>query len=183
MHPTSLPIPGFPFYLISSDGSVYSERRRRNLRPGVDRLGYHRQPLRRRDGKVVCCYVHRLVAQAFVPLVPGCDDVDHIDGNPRNNHVSNLRWLSHRENILAAITRRGAHWGAGVSRPESFAAVVAFDSDVQAPFPNIKRAVEWLSAQQVAAGGLPMTYRNAAPNISNACRSGRTAYGWNWRYA
>jgi hypothetical protein len=46
-------------------------------------------------------YVHRLVAQAFVPnpdpqtLVY----VHHIDGNPVNNHWTNLRWVSKREQV------------------------------------------------------------------------------------
>ncbi|MCK1976039.1 NUMOD4 motif-containing HNH endonuclease [Jeotgalicoccus huakuii] len=42
--------------------------------------------------------VHRLVALAFIPEIPGKRSINHIDGNPRNNHVSNLEWCDHREN-------------------------------------------------------------------------------------
>ena len=44
------------------------------------------------------CYVHRLVARAFIPNPLGLKDVDHIDGNRTNNRVENLRWVSHKEN-------------------------------------------------------------------------------------
>ena len=43
--------------------------------------------------------VHRLVATMFIPNPQNLTDVDHIDRNRHNNHVSNLRWLSHKNNI------------------------------------------------------------------------------------
>lgn len=45
---------------------------------------------------------HRLVAIAFLgwPADPALTDVAHNDGNPANNHVSNLRWATHRDNQL-----------------------------------------------------------------------------------
>lgn len=43
--------------------------------------------------------VHRLVLMTFRPI-PNCEamDVDHIDFNPTNNRLENLRWADHREN-------------------------------------------------------------------------------------
>lgn len=42
--------------------------------------------------------VHQLVGKAFIPIIPGKNCINHKDGNPRNNHVSNLEWCNHLEN-------------------------------------------------------------------------------------
>ena len=45
-----------------------------------------------KDNKNKMYFIHRLVALAFIPLVEGKPEVDHIDGNKGNNCVENLRW-------------------------------------------------------------------------------------------
>lgn len=44
-------------------------------------------------------YIHRLVALHFIDNPNGYNEVDHIDGNPTNNHYTNLRWCTHLENM------------------------------------------------------------------------------------
>lgn len=49
--------------------------------------------------------VHRLVACAFIENPNNYPSIDHIDGNPMNNHVSNLRWCTNTINMNNPITR------------------------------------------------------------------------------
>lgn len=49
------------------------------------------------------CRVHRLVADAFLSKIKGKNDVNHIDGNKRNNCVDNLEWMTRSENHLHAF--------------------------------------------------------------------------------
>lgn len=44
-------------------------------------------------------YVHRLVAETFIPNPHNKPTVDHIDRDPSNNFVGNLRWATSKEQV------------------------------------------------------------------------------------
>lgn len=48
-------------------------------------------------------FVHRVIAEAFIENPCNKKTVNHIDGNPRNNNLSNLEWATQKENIAHSI--------------------------------------------------------------------------------
>lgn len=97
-------IEGYPNYYITSFGRVWSDYCGGHwLKPTINTNSYHCREyvsLGRGNKK----YVHRLVAQAFIPNPHNYDEVDHIDTNGLNNRVENLRWVTHQENMENEIT-------------------------------------------------------------------------------
>jgi hypothetical protein len=84
----------------------------RKLKPIVFCGGYHQIGMQGEHGKKVHYLVHRVVLTAFTGPCPEGMECCHNDGNPSNNHVSNLRWDTHAANSQDAI-RHGNHF-AGV---------------------------------------------------------------------
>ena len=103
--------------IITSDGRVfkrYSVNRRypekgftgfREVKPRLV-CGYHQVNL---SGIHKAAYVHRLVAEAFVPNPENKPTVDHINGNRADNRIVNLRWVTQRENVNNPNTKWRGH--------------------------------------------------------------------------
>lgn len=97
-----LKIPDQENYLASSLGEIISlaSGEPKVLKPYTLKNGYDTVCL---QGKTT--YVHRLVAQAFYQQIdPARSQVNHLDGCPQNNKVTNLEWVTPAENIEHAVT-------------------------------------------------------------------------------
>lgn len=66
-------------------------------------LGYNIGRYRRIRTSDVSTAVHRMVAFTFIEPIDGADHVNHIDHNPQNNSLDNLEWVTHKENMRAAV--------------------------------------------------------------------------------
>lgn len=89
-------------YKISSCGQLKSNRRNIILSPSIvakknGKQGYKAVHI---NGKTY--YIHRLVAENFVPNPENKKEVNHIDGNKLNNNAENLEWVTPSENIKHA---------------------------------------------------------------------------------
>lgn len=121
------PVVGYEgLYEVSSTGKVMSLARvvvahNGDMRPFVQRvLTLHSSKITKRHPKPMfhvelwkgnkrqVFLIHRLVAHHFIPNPEGKPQINHIDGNRRNNHISNLEWVTSRENNKHAY-RIGLH--------------------------------------------------------------------------
>ena len=74
-------------------------------------------------------YVHRLVAEAFVPNPDDLPEVNHVNGDKSDNRASNLEWVTRRQNARHAADVlgrfRGTHWHLASLTPEQVRAIRA----------------------------------------------------------
>ena len=106
-------------YWVSEDGEVfkYHPPRKHGVVNGVDygvERWYKMKPTLRKNGYLVfnlqCpsltdkgyfnTSVHQIVTECYLGPCPAGYEVDHIDENKQNNHISNLQYLTKEENIL-----------------------------------------------------------------------------------
>lgn len=84
----------FPNYQISNLGNIKNKKGqllvigRRRTNSGYIQVRLYK------DGKYHYRYLHRLIAETFVPNPNNYRTVNHIDGNKLNNNIENLEWAS-----------------------------------------------------------------------------------------
>lgn len=87
-------------YAITMTGRVWSYKSQKFLKPQLSRkkAGYLQVDLYDKEGKKVRLYVHRLVAETYIPNPDDQPQVGHIDENPFNNSWDNLYWTNPMNN-------------------------------------------------------------------------------------
>lgn len=93
----------FTGYSICEDGRVYSHKTDKFLSTWENSDGYYSYHLSKARGESIYPKAHRLVALAFLERIPNMDYVNHIDGDKKNNHYTNLEWTNYEGNRVHAI--------------------------------------------------------------------------------
>lgn len=113
-------IPDFTGYYASKEGDIYTTlkkgcRDRYNLKKRITPIkmncrpsknGYLRVYLRRDStNKREDLYVHRIIAELFIPNPNNLKQVNHKDCNRQNNNINNLEWVTQKENYEYALNQ------------------------------------------------------------------------------
>lgn len=81
-------------YIVYRKGTSAVWVKGKILNPSVNHNGYkHLKLFDKKDFAI-----HRLVANAFIDNPDNLPTIDHLDGNKLNNKVTNLEWVSYKEN-------------------------------------------------------------------------------------
>ena len=102
-------------YQVSTFGRIRSVKTGKIKKQTIDKI-FNRPYLSLwKENKSTLCRPHKLVMEAFVSIRPQGMECCHNDGNPQNNHWSNLRWdtpkNNHADKIKHGTTNRGEQCG------------------------------------------------------------------------
>lgn len=96
-------IKDFEDYSITQTGEVVNTRTGKAKALDFNKtVGYFQVDLYK-NNKRTKHYIHRLVAQAYIPNPLGLPEVNHKDSDRTNNHVSNLEWVTSSGNSIHAV--------------------------------------------------------------------------------
>lgn len=168
-------------YQISNEGRVKSLKynKAKILKYGINRDGYLSVELCK-CGKRKKCYIHRLVATAFIENKQGGSEINHKDENKENNYVhinedgsvnlekSNIEWCDREYN-----NNYGTH-NQKVSEALSIQVdMLTKEGELIGQFTSSIEAEKWLKKN-----GFPKASRSAIIHCCNGSR--KTAYGFKW---
>lgn len=167
-----------PNYEVSNLGNIRSKKTLRKLKCGLVR-GYPHIDLYNSKGRKNY-YIHRLVAELFIPNPNNLPQVNHKDGNKLNNSVDNLEWCTCKENILHGIKNglkiykkgtQSAMYGKYGKNSNRAIPILQFDL-------NNNLIKQWDSQIEIQR---ELGYKQSV--ISNCCNGrGKTAYGYIWKH-
>ena len=169
------------YYTIREDGRVFSKRKGVYLKPLTNNVGYLKVTLSR-FGRGKQYGLGPLVLENFdCERLPGLE-CHHIDGDKLNNHISNLKWVTHSQNCLysyadtdrvSSLVGHGGRWFTEEVRGRMAAAkykpIRAICGDEEINFESIQAVIDYFG-----------TYRE---KVYRRLRSGKDLDGWFLEYA
>ncbi len=99
-------------YLVYSNGDIFGPTGTK-LKHRKNADGYAIVTMGNKRLRRTTQFVHRIVAELFLPNPQNLSDVDHLDGDRMNPAMENLEWVTHEENVKRSY-QRGSHVGRAV---------------------------------------------------------------------
>lgn len=79
--------------IVYTDGRIWSKYSNDWIKPTIHMKGYYKLKVNGKGTKV-----HRVIAETFLPNPLNLPEVDHINGDKKDNRVENLRWCTSKQN-------------------------------------------------------------------------------------
>lgn len=133
----------FPDYIIDEYGNIFKihgRQRYKIMKPKEDKDGYLYIGLRNEKGRYFR-RIHQLVAKAFIfnPNPIDKEIVNHMDGNRKNNHFTNLEWCDVTYNNRYSFE----HLGRKGNHTTNIKCILKVNDEIVGEFSNIKEASEF----------------------------------------
>lgn len=171
------PIPGWPNYMASSDGRIWSNKTGIFLKPNKMRTGYESVELFN-NGKSKRVSIHRLIASAFISNPHNFPCVNHKNEIRNDNRAENLEWCTHYYNMHYGNCQAKIKANRKISKEQlrKFHEAGALANIRQVT--NITTGKEFNSIVDASR-----FYKVSASHISETCKGKRkSAGGYKWAY-
>lgn len=181
----NITIEGFTHLIAYSNGIIKNKNNNNIVTGSFDGNYYRIKPLKKNKKHIVpSTYAHRIIALTFIPNPDNKPYVNHKNGNKKDNSVSNLEWVTQKENmqhahetglikhkVISGKIDILIHNEPNTVYHETYIILqLNFDGTIIKKFDNISQA------EEIAGKGIQTTcnnYRKKIYSLSN---------GYNWCY-